>query len=181
MLFRSLINEVLDLQKLRSGKLDMHYTFEDIKIVIEEAVQTMEIQAREKNLDISTHFDENLPQGILMDRDRIIQVILNLLNNAMMFSSKGLITISAKISNNKLQVSVSDQGIGIAKEDIPKLFTHFMQLASSQYRKVGSTGLGLAICKQLVESHQGQIWVNSELGQGSVFTFEIPMDRSIKQ
>jgi signal transduction histidine kinase len=176
-----LINEVLDLQKMRSGKLDMHWTFEDIKTVIEEAVETMEIQAREKNLDISVHLDENLPQSILMDRDRIIQVMLNLLNNAIMFSSQGLITITAKLHEQMLQLSVSDQGIGIAKEDIPKLFTHFMQLASSQFRKVGSTGLGLAICKQLIESHQGRIWVNSELGQGSVFTFEIPLDRPIRE
>jgi signal transduction histidine kinase len=98
-----------------------------------------------------------------------------------MFSSEGLITITAKPHEQKLRVSVSDQGIGIAKEDIPKLFTHFTQLASSQYRKVGSTGLGLAICKQLIESHQGQIWVNSEPGQGSVFTFEIPLERTLKE
>jgi PAS domain S-box-containing protein len=176
-----LINEVLDLQKLRSGKLDMHWTCEDIKAVIQEAVETMQVQAKEKKLGISLCLDENLPSGIFMDRDRIIQVLLNLLSNAIMFSSEGLITITAKPHEQKLRISVSDQGIGIAKEDIPKLFTHFTQLASSQYRKVGSTGLGLAICKQLIESHHGQIWVNSEPGQGSVFTFEIPLERTLKE
>lgn len=177
-----LINEVLDLQKLRSGKLDMHWTCEDIKTVIQEAVETMQVQAKEKNLGITLCLDEFLPSGIFIDRDRIIQVLLNLLSNAIMFSSKGgLITITAKPYEQNLRISVTDQGIGIAKEDIPKLFTHFTQLASSQYRKVGSTGLGLAICKQLIESHHGQIWVNSEPGQGSVFTFEIPLERTLKE
>jgi PAS domain S-box-containing protein len=174
-----LINEVLDLQKLRIGKLEMHWTSEDIKSVIEEAVQNIEAQVREKKLNLCMEFDENLPEVIVMDRDRIIQVLINLLNNALKFSSKGSIIISAKSWNTNLQVSISDEGIGISKNDIPKLFHHFVQLAPSQYRKVGSTGLGLAICKQLIEGHQGKIWVNSVLGKGSVFTFEIPIEQTL--
>jgi signal transduction histidine kinase len=157
----------------------MHWTSEDIKSVIEEAVQNIEAQVREKKLNLCMEFDENLPEVIVMDRDRIIQVLINLLNNALKFSSKGSIIISAKSWNTNLQVSISDEGIGISKNDIPKLFHHFVQLAPSQYRKVGSTGLGLAICKQLIEGHQGKIWVNSVLGKGSVFTFEIPIEQTL--
>jgi PAS domain S-box-containing protein len=174
-----LINEVLDLQKLRIGKLEMHWTSEDIKSVIEEAVQNIEAQVREKKLNLCMEFDENLPELIVMDRDRIIQVLINLLNNAIKFSNKGSIIIFVKSWNTNLQVSISDEGIGISKDDIPKLFHHFVQLAPSQYRKVGSTGLGLAICKQLIEGHQGKIWVNSVLGKGSVFTFEIPIEQTL--
>jgi PAS domain S-box-containing protein len=174
-----LINEVLDLQKLRRGKLEMHWTSEDIKSVIEEAVQNIEAQVREKKLNLCMEFDENLPEIIVMDRDRIIQVLINLLNNAIKFSNKGSIIISVKSWNTNLQVSISDEGIGISKDDIPKLFHHFVQLAPSQYRKVGSTGLGLVICKQLIENHQGRIWINSVLGKGSVFTFEIPLEQTL--
>ena len=113
--------------------------------------------------------------GIPFDKDKIIQVLVNLLNNAIKFSSKGTITMRTQRQDNTVRVSVQDEGIGIRTEDLPRLFQSFSQIAIDGARKAGGTGLGLAICKKIVELHRGKIGVDSVYGKGATLWFLLPV------
>ena len=118
--------------------------------------------------------DEKLTK-IQFDKDRIIQVLTNLINNAVKFTEKGSIKIQTVKVDNNITVLVKDTGIGIKESDIPLLFERFKQLDSGMTRKTGGTGLGLSICKDIVEKHNGKIWVESIIDKGSVFCFSLPI------
>jgi signal transduction histidine kinase len=109
------------------------------------------------------------------DRDRLIQVVINLISNAVKFTPRGSVTCRAHRKHNDIIVSVIDSGIGIAPEDQPKVFEKFKQVGDTLTEKPQGTGLGLPICKEIVEHHGGRIWVESELGKGSVFLFSLPL------
>ncbi|MFA5143840.1 MAG: PAS domain S-box protein [Candidatus Omnitrophota bacterium] len=165
-----LINGVLDFQTLESGKMKFKMGENDINEVVKEIRQTMLPVVEKKNLDFMCKLDKDLPR-VTFDRDKIIQVLTNLVNNALKFTDKGSITITTDRRDNCIQVTVNDTGPGIKKEDIPKLFQQFTQLQ----RKVGGAGLGLSICKQIIEAHKGKIWAESEFGKGAVFHFILPI------
>jgi signal transduction histidine kinase len=169
-----LINDVLDLQKLESGKLTFMLAPEDINGLVHEAYDTMITIAKNKALDIELKLAEGLP-NIVFDRDKITQVLTNLVNNAIKFTDAGKITITTENKGNVIQVSVKDSGPGIKEEDIPKLFRHFEQLEKGTERRTGGTGLGLAISKEIVEMHGGKIWAESVYGQGATFIFNLPI------
>lgn len=174
-----LINDVLDFSKLRSGKMVMKMKDADVPLIIQEVVKANEPLASSKGLYLRTSTEGEIPR-IKLDRDRIIQVIINLLSNASKFTEKGGITITACRKDEEVIVSVEDTGPGIKAADIPKLFAEFRQLEDAKTRKTGGTGLGLAICKQIVERHGGRIWVESEEGKGSAFRFSLPVERRYK-
>jgi PAS domain S-box-containing protein len=168
-----LINNVLDLQKLEAGKIQFNITPNDINEVAREIYLTMLPVAKEKGLEFKLQLDA-APVSVQFDRDSITQVLTNLFNNAFKFTENGGVTITVSHDDNFIQVVVSDTGLGIKKEDIPKLFHAFEQLDRKRGRKIEGSGLGLAICKEIIEKHRGMIWVESELGKGSIFYFTLP-------
>nr|MBP7055305.1 PAS domain S-box protein [Candidatus Omnitrophota bacterium] len=167
-----LINQVLDLQKIEAGAMRFDLKDNDINKITEEAYRTMLSLASKKGLKLALKQGDNLPR-IRCDKDRINEVLLNLIDNAIRHTEKGAVTITTSVSDNYVKISVQDTGHGIEEKDVPKLFQRFSQLE----RKAGGTGLGLAISKEIIEAHAGTIWVESVPGQGSVFNFTIPMER----
>ncbi len=171
-----LINNTLDLAKMEAGKLELVTESIQVPEVINESLSLMKEKASARNILIKKEFDPNL--GVIeADRQKFKQILFNLLSNAIKFCREegGIITVSAKKEGDMAQISVSDNGIGIKEKDIPKLFQKFEQLDSGISRKYGGTGLGLAITKQLVELHGGKITVESKHGEGSTFTFSLPI------
>jgi signal transduction histidine kinase len=169
-----LINDVLDFQKLESGRMVFNFQENDINEVVAEVGNSMLPLAEEKGLEFSAEIEEGLPK-IKFDRDKIIQVLANLVNNALKFTQKGAITIHTSKANNIIQVAVQDTGMGIKKEDLPKLFQKFTQLETGTERKTGGSGLGLAISKEIIEVHRGKIWAESEFGKGTTISFLLPI------
>lgn len=170
-----LINDVLDFQKLESGKMTFNMQKNDINEITKETKKTMQSLAQNKGIEIILQLSQSLPL-LKFDKDKIIQVLSNIVNNAIKFTEKGSITIATKQVDDYVTVSVKDTGSGIKKEDIAKLFQKFTQLEKGLARKTGGTGLGLAISKEIIERHKGKIWVESEYGEGSVFYFTIPIN-----
>ncbi|MCX6355759.1 MAG: PAS domain-containing sensor histidine kinase [Candidatus Aureabacteria bacterium] len=166
-----LINGILDFQKLESGKMEFKMADNDMNEIVTDIQSTMMILFRKKGLVFELQLCDNLPQ-VKFDRDKIIQVLTNLTNNALKCTDKGGITIGTRRGDNFIQVMVKDTGIGIKKENMQKLFKEFTQLQ----RKVGGTGLGLSICRKLIEAHKGRIWAESEFGRGTAFYFTLPIE-----
>ena len=169
-----IINDILDFQKLESGKMSFNMQANDINEVAREVGAMMRGVAENKGLVLALELDGKLPK-IQFDKDRIIQVLTNLINNAMKFTENGSIKIQTSKADNFMVLSVKDTGIGIKESDIPLLFEKFRQLDSGMSRKTGGTGLGLSICKDIVEKHNGKIWAESKIGEGSVFGFTLPI------
>ena len=171
----TLINDVLDIAKMEAGKVEWNQEPLSVLQVLEQAIAASSSLFERDNLRLVTEFPEQLPP-ILGDRDRLIQVIINLLSNAVKFTESGEITCRASSETCQIRVEVQDTGIGIAPEDLPKVFEKFKQVGETLTDKPKGTGLGLPICKQILEHHGGRIWVESELGQGSRFTFTLPVE-----
>ncbi|CAG0957807.1 MAG: PAS domain-containing sensor histidine kinase [Candidatus Methanoperedens sp.] len=172
-----LINNFLDLAKIEAGKLEL--VLEEIFVIeiLNDILKLFKENAQEHNLIIEKEFDPEL-KSIKADRRAFKQILFNLMGNAIKFSKQegGIVTVSAKREGDMVKISVSDKGIGIKEEELRRLFQKFEQLDSGTSRKYEGTGLGLAITKQLVELHGGKITVESKYGQGSTFTFSLPID-----
>jgi PAS domain S-box-containing protein len=168
-----LINNILDFQKLEANKVEFHMKEQDINAPLKEVYETMNALAAKKGLSFSIRLLED-PPLLNFDRDKIIQVITNLVNNALKFTDKGGIAIDTLKKGNVLIIRISDTGIGIKQEDISKLFGKFQQLGSTNERRTGGTGLGLAISRQIMQQHKGRIEVESEPGKGSRFSVILP-------
>lgn len=189
-----IINDLLDISKIEAGKMDFNFEALNINSVIENVSASLAGLAKEKELALEVACSEDLPL-INGDSKRLEQVLTNLVSNAIKFTENGKkITITSslcnaadinrnnafeaeleKLSGNYVLVSVRDEGIGIAENDILRAFDKFAQIENSLSRKVGGTGLGLPIAKQLLEKHNGMIWCESELGKGSEFIFALPL------
>ncbi len=175
-----LIDDVLDLSQLESQHIKLRLEPVRPADVIAEAVDIMKPLVRGKPVALQADAPDDLP-SVYMDRARIRQVLLNLLNNARRFTDRGAITVSARIEEGQLRIIVMDTGIGIAPADHEKVFEEFRQIDGSTTRRADGTGLGLAISKRFVEMHGGRIWVESEgvPGLGSRFTFTLPLARVV--
>jgi signal transduction histidine kinase len=172
-----LINDLLDLSKLEAGKLQLKRELSGIKKVIEESVEGLNTWAATKGITLEKAVQEGLPE-LNIDPNRLIQVLNNLIGNAIKFTPKeGKVTIEAKLgeNNREIQVSVIDTGIGIPKENLPKIFSKFYQIGERSASDIGGTGIGLSIAKEIVELHGGRIWVESEHGHGAQFKFVLPV------
>ncbi len=176
----TLIDDILDLSKIEAGKMELNYEPVNLFYLFGEMKQVFELKLSEKNLDFSVEIDNKLPASLLLDEARIRQVLLNLVGNAIKFTEKGQITVSARKSDvnadgSKIEliISVADSGIGIPVKDKKKIFDAFRQKEGQNNRKYGGTGLGLAISKRLVEMMNGHITVRSKPGKGSVFEFRL--------
>ncbi len=169
-----LINDILDLAQLESGKKALKLVPGDINKTIEVVAQTQEAVAMAQGLSLKVLLDGQAPV-LNYDADKITQVLNNLISNAIKFTQAGSITISTVRKAQEIQVRVEDTGSGIKQEDMVKLFEKFQQLGDSHQRCAG-TGLGLAICKEIIRQHGGQIKVESTSGQGSCFYFILPIN-----
>ena len=174
-----IINDILDYSKIEVGKLELETHPFDLRHCIEESLDLVSPVAAKKLLNLAYMIDDEVPAVIVSDITRLRQVLVNLLSNATKFTLRGEVLVKVEAermpeSNRyRFRFSVADTGIGIAEEEIDELFKPFNQLDVSTTRKFGGTGLGLAISRRLVEIMGGQIWVESELGQGSTFHFDI--------
>ena len=169
-----LINDLLDLSKIESGKLNLVLKSCEIKPLVSQIVSRLEAQAKAKSLTVNIDVSKRV-SNILSDEDAIAQILLNLIDNAIKYSSeKGKIIISAKEKGSFLQVDISDTGIGIPEKDLPRIFERFYRVDKAHSRELGGTGLGLSIVKHIVQAHNGEVFVRSVLGQGSTFSFTIP-------
>lgn len=174
----SLINDVLDIAKMEAGKIDWHMQPLPIEEVLERAIAATLSLFEAKGLKLHRDIEANLPE-VVGDRDRLIQVLINLISNATKFTDEGSITCSVKRIGNEILISIIDTGIGIAEADKDKVFEKFKQVGDTLTDKPKGTGLGLPICKQIVDHHGGRIWVESQLGKGSSFSFSLPITTSV--
>jgi signal transduction histidine kinase/DNA-binding response OmpR family regulator len=172
-----LINDVLDLAKIEAGKIEWNMKPTDMRGVIEQAVSATASLFEGKPVALRVNAHEPLPV-IDGDRDRLIQVIINLISNAVKFTKTGSITCGARLAGDQLEMSVADTGAGIAPQDRNKIFDQFVQVGDQLTEKPQGTGLGLSISKQIVEHHGGRMWVESELGKGTTMFFSLPAGRS---
>jgi signal transduction histidine kinase/CheY-like chemotaxis protein/HPt (histidine-containing phosphotransfer) domain-containing protein len=181
-----IVNDILDISKLEAGKFELEKIDFDLLNTVESAIQLMSGRAREKNIDLGSFVDPAARGVYCGDPARLRQVLLNLLNNAIKFTEKGGVSVLVEVRRvddpatgvSHLRFEVKDSGIGIPEKVCERLFQKFSQADSSTTRRYGGTGLGLAICKQLIELMSGTIGVNSRVGAGSSFWFEIGLERS---
>ena len=189
-----IINDLLDLSKIEAGKMDNHFKNMDVNSVIDYVKSSLAVLAKDKSLELVAIEETNLPQ-VNADSQRLEQVLTNLVSNAVKFTPEGkTITIKSevvdaenitypeifapsieKLHGKYVMISVADEGIGISKENLLHVFDKFAQIENSLSRKVGGSGLGLPIAKQLIEAHNGAIWCDSEPEKGSVFSFVVPI------
>jgi len=170
----SLINEILDLSKVEAGRMELELATFDLPLAIDNARTFVRERATKHGITLDVTVDERLGEFV-GDERKIKQILLNLLSNAVKFTPEGgRIGIKAKQADGAVEISVSDTGIGIAPEDQPKIFEEFRQVGGDYAHKVEGTGLGLTLAKKFVELHGGKIWVESEVGKGSKFTFTLP-------
>jgi len=169
-----LINDVLDLSKIEAGQLILSLSDYSLKSVIQTVFSAIEPLAREKQIALKMEVASELPQGH-GDERRLAQVLLNLVGNAIKFTDSGEVSIKGSSANGSFTIAVHDTGPGISEADQAKLFQEFQQADNSITRKKGGTGLGLAISKRIIEMHGGRIWVESVVGQGSTFSFMLPV------
>ncbi len=180
-----IINDILDFSKIEAGKLEIDEVSFRVDELVEETIDILTVKAYEKKLEMICYIDPSLPSQVSGDPVRIRQILVNLLGNAIKFTTEGEILVSiTKCSdyyskNNKqwfdVELSVRDTGIGIPKEKLAKIFESFTQADSSTTRKYGGTGLGLTISKSLAELMEGNLRVSSEIGRGSTFTLRVPL------
>jgi signal transduction histidine kinase len=171
----SLINEILDLSKIEAGRVELELAQFDLPVAIDNARTFVRERAVKHGIRLDVDVDEGLGDYV-GDERKVKQILLNLLSNAVKFTPEGgRIAIHARKTNSSVEISVSDTGIGIAPEDQATIFDEFRQVGGDYAHKKEGTGLGLTLAKKFIELHGGQIWVESEVGKGSTFTFTLPI------
>ena len=174
-----IINDILDFSKIEAGKITINKTKFNLRYCLENIIELVYCQAEKKGLLLCFYMDENVPSLICTDINRLRQVLLNLINNAIKFTNKGHIVLTVtQPEANELLFKVKDTGIGISNNNLKNLFSLFYQVDSSSNRKFEGTGLGLAISQKIVEMMGGNISVNSELNKGTTFSFNIKTETS---
>jgi signal transduction histidine kinase len=173
----SLINDILDLSKIEAGRMELELTDFDLPTAIDNALTLVRERAGRRGITLGRQIDERVGT-IRGDERKVKQVLLNLLSNAIKFTpEEGRIDVRATVDDGAVQVSIADTGVGIASEDQAAVFEEFRQVGGDYTKKQEGTGLGLALTKRFVELHGGRIWLESEPGKGSTFTFTIPLHR----
>ena len=174
----NLINDVLDLAKIESGQTEWRMEALNINTIIQHAHHATSSLFEGKGLAYREQLADNLPT-IQGDRDKLIQVLVNLFSNAVKFTDEGSVTVSSRLENDRVVIRVQDTGIGIAEEDIPKVFEKFRQVGDTLTDKPQGTGLGLPICQEIIEHLGGDIWVDSRPATGSTFAFALPTPKAL--
>jgi signal transduction histidine kinase/CheY-like chemotaxis protein len=169
-----LVNDVLDLTRSETGQLVFNFDWSDISLDIKEVASEISPLLEKKNLELILDLPDDLPR-VYCDHLRIRQVILNLVGNAAHYTEKGSLQVCVMVEDNFVRINITDSGLGIPVDDLDIIFEPFMRGRNRPAGEASSSGLGLSIARQFVELHGGQIWVNSELGKGSTFSFKIPI------
>ena len=170
----SLINDILDLSKIEAGRMELQATEFNLPDAIENTLTLVRERAHRRGIALGRMVDERLGT-ICADERKVKQVLLNLLSNALKFTPEGgRIDVAATVTDNAIEISVSDTGVGIAAEDQAAVFEEFRQVGAAS-KKIEGTGLGLAISRKFIELHGGKIWVQSQVGAGSTFAFMLPL------
>jgi len=177
----TVINDILDFSKIEAGKLDMEHIDFDLRETIGHTIKTMTLRAHEKGLELAYEVAAAVPNNLIGDPTRLLQVVLNLLGNAIKFTKEGEVHVGVNVERQdendcELHFIVRDTGIGIAHDKLQLVFEPFVQADGSTTRKFGGTGLGLTICTRLIEMMGGRVWVESEIGKGSRFHFTTRFD-----
>jgi signal transduction histidine kinase len=181
-----LLNDILDLSKIEAGRVELELSTFDLTQMISETINLLSLHAREKAVKLTSSIDNGVPTALKGDAGRLRQIIINLVGNAIKFTPKGFVTLTARKDvedkhSVTLRFQVSDSGIGIAADKLEHIFEPFTQVDSSTTRKFGGTGLGLAICKRLTQLMGGSIGVESIEGEGSVFWFTVVLEKQAKR
>jgi two-component system, NtrC family, sensor histidine kinase KinB len=170
---KALVNDLLDISRIEAGKMALDFDSVSVELLLEKAVSLLKNQADEKSVELSYSLAGGLP-AIKADVNKITWVLTNLISNALRYTAaKGHIRLSAEQAGSQVHISVSDNGAGIPYEYQSRIFDKFVQVKTQE--AVGGSGLGLAICKEIVRAHGGTIWVDSRPGEGSTFTFTVPI------
>ena len=169
-----MIDDVLDLTRMRAGQLELHRERVDLVELVRAAAEAVRPLVEKKGLAFKVEAAEGLPR-VYCDRTRIQQVILNLVSNAVRFTEEGRIEVRVDCADDQALVSVSDTGPGIAADDVERVFEPFQQSSAKLWQDKGGTGLGLAISREFVQRHGGRLWLETELGSGTTFTFNLPL------
>lgn len=177
----ALIDDILDYNKIESGNIQFENTDFELRKMIQELAKALEIKAREKNIRFVTAIDEKVPRVLRGDTLRLKQVLFNLLSNAIKFTQKGKVSLTISRmtdypGDKRIRFEVEDTGIGIARDRLDAIFEKFTQAETSTSRKYGGSGLGLTICKRLIELQGGEIFAQSTQGKGSIFSFYLIME-----
>lgn len=178
-----LLNDILDFSKMEAEQFVLEHIPFDLKKVMHESYESMRFKAAEKGIEFEILMNPNLPDAVLGDSHRLAQVFLNLVNNALKFTSKGSVRLAATCLDEtdttcKIRFEVSDTGIGVKKEQQALIFESFQQEDESTTRRFGGSGLGLSIVKEIVDLYNGKIWLESEKGEGATFLFEITFEKA---
>jgi signal transduction histidine kinase len=169
----SLINDILDLSKIEAGRMELELSDFHLPTALDNALTLVRERAGRRSITLQMRVDERLGE-VRADERKVRQVVLNLLSNAIKFTPEGgRIEVAAVPKDGSVEVSVSDTGVGIAPEDQEAVFEEFRQVGTAE-KKAEGTGLGLTLCRKFIELHGGRIWVKSQVGEGSTFTFTIP-------
>ncbi len=168
------MTEILDLSRVDLGTIKFVIEEVDVNTTLDDIKKEMNVQIQANGLKSTYEIDKNLPK-IYTDKERLIQVLMNLITNAVKYTPKGQIDVKVARESQYLHFCVKDNGIGIPKENSAKIFTRFYQVDSSYTRKAGGTGLGLSLCKEFVNALGGDIWFKSTAGKGSEFHFTLPI------
>jgi signal transduction histidine kinase len=169
-----LVDQLLDLSRLESGEIPLRIEELPLQPLVDDLISEIEVALSGRGVRVDNHVPADLP-ALSVDRERVHQVLFNLVDNAVRFTPEGgHVTVSARRRNGSVEVAVSDTGAGIPPEHLPRLFERFYRADPARARGDGGTGIGLAIARSVVEAHGGQIRAESEPGHGSVFTFDLP-------
>ena len=170
----NLINDLLDLARIESGRMKISPVAMDALPVIRRCLNILEKTVQDKKLSVSMDLPANLPK-VLADEARFSQVVLNILDNAVKYTPEGgSISIKGLVHDKMVQFDVTDTGIGIPEQDLPRIFERFYRVDKARSRDLGGTGLGLSIVKHIVLAHGGEVWASSQLGRGTTFSFTLP-------
>ncbi|MBI5567939.1 MAG: GAF domain-containing protein [Chloroflexi bacterium] len=176
----SLINNILDLSKIEAGKMELSIEPLDLRDIAKSVMSTAIALVKDKAVRLNQDVPDDAPT-VMADQTRVRQIMLNLVSNAAKFTEKGSITLRVKAYPKEVHISVTDTGIGVAADKLEHIFEEFTQADASTTRRYGGTGLGLAITKKFVEMHKGRIWIESQVGVGSTFTFTLPREQVIEE
>ncbi|HYI23539.1 MAG TPA: ATP-binding protein [Candidatus Limnocylindrales bacterium] len=171
-----MVNELLDLSRIEGGAAELHFDNVDMRAVVLSALDRLRTFAERQSITLAAGLPESDLPWVRGDAERLEQVLVNLLHNAVKFSPEGsTVEVSARQSGDQIAVEVRDRGVGIPRADIDRVFERFYKVDKSRSPGRGGTGLGLSIARHIVEGHGGRIWVESEDGKGSTFTFTVPL------
>jgi signal transduction histidine kinase len=168
-----LVDDILDVSQLDSDTMRFDMEKLNTADILNEIAEDMKLAVKNKNLEFKINISDDLPH-ILGDRCRLLQVLRNIIGNAIKFTDNGYISIEAKTDGDYVLISVEDTGTGISNEELKKIFTKFYQAYTGNDRNNKGTGLGLFICREIIKKHNGKIWVETKLREGSKFLIKIP-------